>query len=94
MLGIVTSCSPAADSRDVGRWGMASVCLSSLIFAVPLLVLTAAWHASAGATKAPVAPAITSTSGLMIVGKSKTLRIVATGSPKPAITESGALPAA
>ena len=71
----------------------ASLCLSSLILAGPVLALTAAWPTSAGATKAPVAPSITSTSGLMIVGKSKTLRIIATGSPKPAITESGALPA-
>ena len=70
----------------------ASACLSSLILAGSLLTLTAAWQKPAGATQAPVAPTINSTSGLMIVGKSKTLRIVATGSPKPAITESGALP--
>ena len=73
------------------RRRVAALCASGMIVAAPLIAATVV-PAPAGATKPPVAPSITSSSGLMIVGKSKTLRILATGSPKPAITESGALP--
>jgi hypothetical protein len=48
---------------------------------------------SVNATPAPSAPSINQTAGQMVVGHSKTVRITATGFPKPTITEVGALPA-
>jgi hypothetical protein len=44
------------------------------------------------AAPTPSAPSINQSAGQMTVGKSKSLRITATGYPKPTITETGALP--
>jgi large repetitive protein len=46
-----------------------------------------------GATPVPAAPSIKQSGGTIVVGKSRTIRITATGFPKPSFTESGALPA-
>ena len=47
---------------------------------------------SSGASRTPASPSINQMGGTAVVGKDKTLRITATGYPKPAFTESGALP--
>ncbi|MFZ0251671.1 MAG: Ig-like domain repeat protein [Acidimicrobiales bacterium] len=69
---------------------MQIVAVVALLTAVASLVGVAAPTASAS----PVltAPSIKQTSGNAIVGKAKTVRITATGNPKPTITETGALP--
>ena len=49
--------------------------------------------ATASATPLPTAPTIKQTSGGAVVGVAKSLRISATGYPKPTLAETGALPA-
>jgi hypothetical protein len=48
---------------------------------------------AAAIAPAPSAPSIKNVTGSVVVGKSKTVHIVASGFPKPTFTESGALPA-
>jgi hypothetical protein len=80
---------PLADGRR--RKGLVAAALVAVVAASGGVgFLTAS---SVGAAPTPTAPSINQSAGQMVVGKAKTLRITASGIPKPTITESGALPA-
>ena len=78
-------------ARRPRRRGLVVAALAAIVAGCGGLGILASAPVSAAPT--PSAPSINQSAGQMVVGKSKTLRITATGYPKPIITESGALPA-
>jgi large repetitive protein len=83
-----------SDRRRAGRWSVAGrkLIVSGLSVVSLVAVGIVVPAAVSGAVHVAEAPSISQTGGTVLVGKSHTLRITATGFPKPTFTESGALP--